>query len=230
MYKILIVEDELIPAEYLKTLLESRGWSVVGIVDNYVDTLKSVKKYNPDLILMDIMINDAKSGCEVAIDVRKISNCSIVFLTAYADEEMIGYAMQIEADGYIVKPYNENEIIATISILSSKHKPTQNSYKTTKIKGGFCFNHENNLLYKDTKVVKLGPKAMKLIQILCNRRDNFVSYSELYEKTWDGELNLKKLQMVICRIREVCETNILENINGVGYQILVDHSLTCKES
>lgn len=63
MYKILIVEDELIPAEYLKTLLESKGWCVVGIVDNAVDTLKSVKKHNPDLILMDIMINDAKSGC-----------------------------------------------------------------------------------------------------------------------------------------------------------------------
>lgn len=166
----------------------------------------------------------------MAIDVRKISNCSIVFLTAYADEEMIGYAMQIEADGYIVKPYNENEIIATISILNSKHNSTTNNYKITKIKGGFYFNHESNLLYKDTKVVKLGPKAIQLIQILCNRRDNFVSYGELYEKTWEGELNLKKLQMVICRIKEVCETNILENINGVGYQILIDHSLTCKES
>ncbi len=229
MYKILIVEDEIIAAEYLKSILESRGWLVLEIVDNGVDVLKSVKKHNPDLILMDIMLDGVKSGCEVAIDVRKISNCSIVFLTAYADDEMIGYAMQVKADGYIVKPYNENEIIATISLLDSKKNSHTNGFKITKLKDGFFFNHDSHLLYKDGEAVKLGPKAIKLIRILCNHRDNFVSYEELYENIWEGKLNLKKLQMVVYRIREVCKTSLLENINGVGYQILIDHSLTCKD-
>lgn len=229
MYNILIVEDELIAAEYLKDLLLSRGWNVVNIVDNGVDVIKSVKKYNPHLILMDIMINGAKSGCEIAIDVRKTSNCSIVFLTAYADDEMISYAMQVEADGYIVKPYNENEIIATISLLASKQNINTKGFKITKIRGGFYFNHDNHLLYKDDKIVKLGPKAIKLIRILCNHRDNVVSYEDLYENIWEDKLNIKKLQMVVYRIREVCNANLLENINGVGYQILVDHSLSCKD-
>jgi DNA-binding response OmpR family regulator len=229
MYSILIVEDELIAAEYIKTLLTTRGWDVVDIVDNGVDVVKSVKKHNPDLILMDIMINGAKSGCEIAIDIRKFSNCSIVFLTAYADDEMISYAMQVEADGYIIKPYKENEIIATISLLASKKHPNTNGFKITKLKNGFYFNHDNNLLYQDNSVVKLGPKAIKLIQILCNHRDTVVSYEELYNKIWDGKLNTKKLQMVVYRIREICKTNLLENINGVGYQILVDHTLTYKD-
>lgn len=226
MYKILIVEDELIAAEYLKSILEARGWDVLDIVDNGIDVIKSIKKHNPDLILMDIMINGAKSGCEVAIDIRKTSNCAIVFLTAYADDEMIGYAMQIKADGYIVKPYNEKEIIATISLLSAKNRVNENGFKITKIKGGFCFNHESGLIYQDSKVIKLGPKAIKLIRILCNHRDNYVSYEELYEKIWEGEINLKKLQMVIYRIREICKVDFLENINGVGYQIMIDHSLS----
>jgi len=228
MYKILIVEDEVIAAEYLRSILENRDWNVVDIVDNGVDVIKSIKKYNPDLILMDIMINGAKSGCEVAIDVRKISTCAIVFITAYADDEMIGYAMQVEADGYIVKPYNEKEIIATISLLNAKHNFNNNGFKLIKLKGGFCFNHESSLLYKDSDVIKLGPKAIKLIKILCHNRDQFVSYEEIYQTIWEGELNLKKLQMVIYRIREICKIDFIENINGVGYQIIIDHSLTCK--
>ena len=226
MYKILIVEDEVIAAEYLKSILENRGWNVVDVVDNGIDVIKSIKKHNPNLILMDIMIHGAKSGCEVAIDVRKISTCAIVFITAYADDEMIGYAMQVEADGYIVKPYNEKEIIATISLLSAKHHLNNNGFKITKIKGGFCFNHESGLIYKDGSVIKLGPKAIKLIRILSSHRDNYVSYEKLYEQIWGGEINLKKLQMVIYRIREICKANFLENINGVGYQIMIDHSLS----
>lgn len=224
MYNILIVEDEVIAAEYLKSILEKRGWSVVDIVDNCHDAIKAVKKYNPNLILMDIMINGPKSGCEAALDVRKFSNSAIVFTSAYADEEMINYAMQVEADGYIIKPYNEKEIIATISLLSVKKGSNHTQFKISKLQGGFNFNHETNLLYKGEDIVKLGPKALKLIQILCSHRDSCVNYEELYEKIWDDEVNLKKLQMVIYRIREVCETNFIENINGVGYQLKIDHS------
>jgi DNA-binding response OmpR family regulator len=226
MYKILIVEDELIAAEYLKKILEKRGWEVVDIVDNGLEAIRSVKKYNPNLILMDIMINGAKSGCEVAMDIRKINNCFIVFLTAYADEEMINYAMEVEANGYIIKPYNEKEIIATISLLSIKQNCNTKQYKISKIYGGFCFNHDTNLLYQNEDIVKLGPRALKLVQILCQNRENIVSYEELYNNIWNDEINLKKLQMVVFRIREICKINFIENINGVGYQIKVDHSFT----
>lgn len=228
MYKILIVEDEVIAADYLKDILTQRGWDVVDIVDNCEDAIRSIKKYNPNLILMDIMINGSKSGCEVAIDVRKISNCAIVFTTAYSDEEMLNYAMQIKADGYIIKPYNEKEIIATISLLSVKDTSYNEHFKITNILGGFSFNHEINLLYKDNAIVKLGPRALKLIQILCKHRDKCVSYEDIYKNIWEGKLNLKKLQMVIYRIREVTQTNFIENINGVGYQIKIDHSFNIK--
>lgn len=224
MYKILIVEDEAIAAEYLKMILEKRGWEVVDIVDNGEDAMTTIQQSNPQLVLMDIMIKGSKSGCEVAMDIRKISNCSIVFTTAYADEEMINYAMDANADGYIIKPYNEKEIIATISLLSAKQNH-HNHLKISKIKGGFYFNHETNLLYKNLEVIQLGPKALKLLQMLCNNKNSCVNYEKLYTHIWTDEINLKKLQMVICRIREICESDFIENINGVGYQIKVDYSL-----
>lgn len=222
MYKILIVEDELISAEYLKNILEHRGWRVVDVVDNGLDAIRCVKKHNPNLVLMDIMIHGAKSGCEVAMDIRKINDCFIVFITAYADEEMINYAMEVEANGYLLKPYNEKEIIATISLLSIKQNCNTKQYKISTLMGGFCFNHDTNLLYKENEIVKLGPKALKVIQILCQNRESIVSYEELYNSIWNDDVNLKKLQMVVFRIREICATDILENINGVGYKIKID--------
>lgn len=224
MYKILIVEDEIISAEYLKIILEKRGWTVVDIVDNGMDALKSVQKHNPHLVLMDIMINGSKSGCEVAMDIRNMSECALMFTTAYADEEMITYAQDAQADGYILKPYNEREIIANIALLSAKqHYHSQG--KISKIIGGFYFNHETNLLYKDLELVKIGPKALKLVQILCNQKHTCVTYETLYSHIWDDELNIKKLQMVIYRIREECNIDFIENINGIGYQIKLDYSL-----
>lgn len=220
MYKILIVEDEAIAAEYLKMILEKRDWSVVGIVDNGASAIKSVCELKPHLVLMDIMLSGPKSGCEVAIDIRKVSNCSIVFLTAYADEEMIDYAMEAKADGYLIKPYNEREIIATIALLSTKQN-CSSTLKVCEIKGDFYYNHETNLLYKDLEIVKIGPKALKLIQILCNNKNQCVSYEAIYTHIWDDEINLKKLQMVVYRIREICKTDFIENINGVGYQIQI---------
>lgn len=224
MYKILIVEDEAIAAEYLRMVLEKRGWEVVDSVDNGVDALAALRQHEPHLVLMDIMIQGGKSGCEVAMEMHKISHCSIVFTTAYADEEMISYAMEARADGYIIKPYNEKELIATISLLCAKHTPL-NPLKTTRIAGGFYFDHDSGLLYKDAEVVKIGPRALKFIQVLCANRHTCVSYETLYASIWDDAMNLKKLQMVVYRIREACGEGFLENINGMGYRICLDYPL-----
>jgi len=70
------------------------------------------------------MIKGSMSGCEVAMHLRTLSDCAIIFTTAYADDEMIGYAMDAKADGYIIKPYNEREIIAAISLLNAKRRPS----------------------------------------------------------------------------------------------------------
>ncbi len=224
MYKILIVEDEYIAAEYLKLIVEKQGWEVIQSVDNGTDALESVRLYDPDLVLLDIMIKGSMSGCEVAMHLRTLSDCAIIFTTAYADDEMIGYAMDAKADGYIIKPYNEREIIAAISLLNAKRSPLHNT-KISKIIGGFCFNHETHLLYKHGEIIKMSPNALKLIQMLCEHRHHCVSYEQLYTVLWDDErLNLKKLQMVIYRIREICGIDFFENINGVGYKIKMDYT------
>ena len=219
MYKILIVEDEVMPAEYLKSILSRQGWQVVDIVDNAADAVKSVNKYSPDLILMDIMIKGAISGCEAAVSIRAICNCRIVFVTAYADREMIEYAADIKADGYILKPYNEQEIVANIAILVSKN----NSFtKKTSSENNIYFDCKNNLLYKDKQVVKLGPKSLMLIKTLCLNRNIYIGYEELYGYIWNDKFDLKKLQMLVFRIRKITGKDFIDNIKDMGYKVKCD--------
>lgn len=215
MYKILIVEDEMISANYLKQILSKQGWEVVDIVDNAVDAIKSVKKHDPHLILMDIMINGPLSGCDTALQIRAISSCSIIFLTAFANEEMISYATNINANGYLMKPYIEQEIVANISLLASQKYPSKNIIP----KESTIFTYKNNLLYKNDKMVKLSPKSLQIIKVLYKNKNQYMSYEDLYKNIWDDELNLKKLQMAICRIREIVGKDLIDNIKEFGYRI-----------
>lgn len=66
--------------------------------------------------------------------------------------------------------------------------------------------------------------ALTLIQTLCEHKNTYVSYEKLYKMIWDNEINLKKLQMVIYRIREICHIDFFENINGMGYKIKIDYN------
>lgn len=218
MYKILIVEDEVISANYLKSILLKHDWQVVDIVDNATDVIKSVKKYNPDLILMDVMINGPASGCDAALHVRTISNCDIIFLSAFADEEMICYAMSVHANGYLMKPYKEQEIIANISLLSSKHKHSKKHLELQNTK----FHYKNELLYKDGEALKMGPISLKIIKILYENKNKYINYENLYQSVWSDKINLKKLQMAICRIRDIAGKDIIDNIKELGYKIRLD--------
>ena len=114
---ILIVEDELISAEYLKEMLENDGYRVLNIVDSAEEAISQYKSINPDLVLMDIMLKGNISGSEAALKIKQYnSEAKIIFLTAYATDEMLNYAVEAEAYGYLMKPYREKEILATIKL------------------------------------------------------------------------------------------------------------------
>jgi len=126
---VLIVEDEPIPAEYLKTIIESADeFKVVDIVDNEDDILKAIHINKIDVIFMDIMIKGSMSGAEVALEVKNIKdNILIIFMTAYSEEEMIEYAAEAGAFAYLLKPYRPDEITATLALARKKLKDSNST-------------------------------------------------------------------------------------------------------
>jgi len=133
MPSIVIVEDELIAAEYLKEILLHNHFEVLDIIDNGKDAIQKLPKLSPDIVLMDIMLKDNVSGSEVALFLKKHApHIAIVFLTAYANNEMVNYATKSNSYAYLMKPYNEDNIINTLKIVIEKIETYSSHFKNSK--------------------------------------------------------------------------------------------------
>ena len=120
--KILIVEDEPILALDLANKLKRLGYEVTDLVSNGEVAINAVKQTHPDLIFMDIKLKGAMDGIETATYILQIKDIPIIYLTGYADEEMVERAGQTGCYGYMLKPCREIELYATIKIVLQKHQ------------------------------------------------------------------------------------------------------------
>jgi signal transduction histidine kinase len=119
---ILIVEDELLIAKNLAHKLEKLGYKIVDIVSSGADAIQRAVEIQPDLILMDIVIKGDIDGIETAAIINQKLDIPIVYTTAYADDETLQRAENTGSYGYLLKPFKERELHATIKIALSKHK------------------------------------------------------------------------------------------------------------
>jgi PAS domain S-box-containing protein len=119
---ILIVEDERIVAEDLKETLKNFGYHVVAIAVSGEIAIERVNELRPDLILMDIHLAGKMNGIEAAEEILKHHNIPLIFLTAFADKELVSRAKLAGPYGYILKPYDEQELRISIEIAIYKHK------------------------------------------------------------------------------------------------------------
>jgi diguanylate cyclase len=133
-FKILIVEDEILIAENLANKLKKLGYLILDLVASGKAALNCINTETPDLILMDISLKGNMDGIETATKIRDIKEIPIVFLTAYADDETIERATQIGCYGYLLKPFKDKELQATIKMALIKHQEQiaiQNSLQAT---------------------------------------------------------------------------------------------------
>lgn len=120
--KILVVEDEQIIAKDLKFTLESLGYSVAAIVATGLDAVKFAEMHKPDIILMDIQLKGQMDGIEAAGKINERCCIPIVYLTAFADNNIIQRAKITEPFGYIVKPFQEKELHSVIEMALYRSK------------------------------------------------------------------------------------------------------------
>ena len=119
---ILIVEDELLIAKNLSQKLEKLGYKIADIVSSGADAIQRAREMKPDLILMDIVIKGDIDGIETAAIINQELDIPIIYTTAYADEETLQRAENTGSYGYVLKPFKDRELHATIKIALSKHK------------------------------------------------------------------------------------------------------------
>ena len=116
MHNLLLVDDEVIIAAELEDRLTANGYRVVGIATTGARAVAMARERKPDLIIMDIMMPGDLDGIDAAQIIRSRFDIPVIFLTAFADDQLMKRAKAVRPLGYILKPFNENQITATISV------------------------------------------------------------------------------------------------------------------
>ena len=119
--QILVVEDEGIVAKGIEAMLKKLGYDVPAVVSSGTEAIKKAVETHPDLVLMDIVLEGDIDGIEAAAQINSRFDIPVVFLTAHADELTIKKAKMAEPFGYVVKPFNERELHATIEMAIHTH-------------------------------------------------------------------------------------------------------------
>ncbi|MEA1970539.1 MAG: HD domain-containing protein [Thermodesulfobacteriota bacterium] len=127
---VLVVEDETVIARDILSKLQGLGYDVPLVVCSGEEAIEKTGELRPDLVMMDIVIEGKIDGIEAADQIRKHFNIPVVYLTAYADEEVLERAKITEPFGYMVKPFDERGLHSTIEMALYKHKSAENLMKS----------------------------------------------------------------------------------------------------
>ena len=119
--KILIIEDDHVIGMEIKDRLETLGYNVLTRLSYGEDAIEQAGDLHPDLILMDIQLAGEIDGIQAADKIRDLYDIPVVYLTAYADDNTLERAKITEPFGYVLKPFEERELVSTIEMALYKH-------------------------------------------------------------------------------------------------------------
>jgi len=164
MNKILVVEDEGIVAWDIKNKLQKLGYAVPALVAYGEEVLQVSEETQPDLVLMDIRLKGKMDGIEAAWQLRVNLDIPVIYLTAFADKDTIERAKETAPFGYLLKPFEERELHASIEMALHRCK-MESKLKESKLWISTRFDSTNDpMLAVDTKgnVIFINPAAESL--------------------------------------------------------------------
>lgn len=135
--RILVVEDEPLIADDIANQLRINDFEISAIAYDYEDAVYELKFNIPDAVVLDINLGSGKTGVDIAEVINEKYDLPFIYLTSYADKETLERAKRTEPLGYVVKPFDERNLIATLEIalynFSQKQKSTQPALNLDKI-------------------------------------------------------------------------------------------------
>ncbi len=111
---ILIVEDDNSTARLLKLLLSTGGYTVCGIAPTGEKAIDMALKTKPTLILMDIKLDGDMDGIAAYERIKALLDTPVVYISVYAEQDMIDRALQSTPSGYLVKPFKNEELLRKV--------------------------------------------------------------------------------------------------------------------
>lgn len=217
---VLIIEDQSIIALHIKEAILSLGHNVISIVKNHKSALSISSKHKIDLVISDINLVEGIHGIECCYDLQKLYDVFVIFLTDHNDTKTLEKIIDIKIEGYLLKPFREEELKTLINLIAIKSK-TVNTNDLYKICDdySYCYN-ENKLFYKNTEVI-LTKKESIFLRLLLNSKSNLVSYNTIDHHIWDGNIvDDATRRQLFYRFRKKTPLFPLSLIKGQGYKLI----------
>jgi len=223
--KILVIDDEEPTAQLIGMLLERRGFEVIKAY-RAEEGLRKAYRHQPDLVLLDIMMPDM-DGWEVCKRLREMSDVPIVFLTARGEVRDVVKGLEMGADDYVVKPYDNDELVARVKAHLRRSPRPSMSDEMVFDGGEFRINFMNREVYVRNELKHLTPKEFNLLGVLVRNAGRVVTRTELVTQAWGEEYGdaIDSLKLYIHYLRQKLEKNPTQpdyilTSRGVGYRFV----------
>ncbi len=222
MYKILIVEDDMVIAKVINNHLSKWNYEVKYITD-FTDVLNEFIEFDPQLVLMDISL-PFYNGYHWCSEIRKLSKVPIIFVSSANDNMNIVMAMDIGGDDFIVKPFDLSVLIAKINALIRRTYSFQGQMNFIEKKGVFLNINDASLTFKDEKI-ELTKNDFKIMQILMENAGKVVSRDKIMISLWESDsfIDDNTLTVNIARLRKKLEeigiNDFIITKKGLGYLV-----------
>ena len=221
--KILVVDDDPNISDLLKIYFENEGYEVKTVGDG-AEGINYFKMYEPDLVLLDIML-PKKDGWQVCREIREISSKPIIMVTAKGEvfDKVLG--LELGADDFVVKPFDMKELSARVKAVLRRYQTHTNPSDDEVIK---FENIEISLQKYELKLrgksVDIPPKELELLYFLASNYNRVFTRDQLLDKVWGFDYlgDSRTVDVHVKRLREklegVSDKWILKTVWGVGYK------------
>ena len=242
---ILIVEDDEITALNLKISLQKQDYNVLCMCDNIDQAKKEITSLHPEIVIIDISLQDSTDGIELAREIRAHYHIPFIFLTSHTDDDIISEAKLTEPYGYIVKPFDPSSLHATIQMALFKYDSEKKAavelsglrldklnlekmlYEKQDahdpiIQFGDDFHLDVSIcetFYKGSKI-KLTKKENAFLRLLVAQMGIVVSFEQAMQYVWEESgATENSVRTLVWRLRNKLEVDIIKNASGQGYYI-----------
>jgi two-component system alkaline phosphatase synthesis response regulator PhoP len=216
--KILIADDEPDILEIIQYNLQNEGYEVVA-VKNGNEALEQAKKFQPDLIILDIMM-PGKSGIEVCNLLRMqpaFNETLIIFLTALSDEVTEVKGLETGADDYLTKPISPKILVSKVNALFRRVNKADNGIMQI---GDLKIDREKYIINYLGNNIILARKEFELLALLAGKPGKVFLRNEILNQVWGTEVIVgdRTIDVHIRKIRQKINLDCITTVKGVGYK------------
>ena len=226
MTKVLIVEDEVSFSDALAYLLKKESYEVEVAV-NGAEAIERFQTFNPDLILLDLMIPEV-SGTEVCRVIRSTSQVPIIMLTAKDSEIDKVVGLELGADDYVTKPYSSRELLARMKAVMRRNSGDNAGIEEGALltAGSVRMDLDKHQVTVNSVAVTFPLKEFELLEFLMRNSGRVLTRSQLIDRVWGNDYfgDTKTLDVHIKRLRAKIEEDpanpkMIHTIRGLGYKL-----------